>query len=224
MASSYRYQRGLPLRLWFALAATLLAFVVSLVASINLYLLEDGNALTTAAYGASSVLRFSYDGVYLSALVAGVMVCAIGVYALVQDTARVLLGMSTVALLIAFAGFGGLLVRHPISFLLLLSAFIALTALGLWLGRAVTMRFRRHGEGRFASLLGACMGAGSVLLVNCVALSIHTLALNPVSHALFMQGQVGATHFNSLVIALFLSLLTTALCVLSIGVASYGAR
>lgn len=224
MASSYRYQHGLPLRLWFTLVATLLAFAVSLVASINLYLLEDGNALTTAAYGASPVLRFSYDGVYLSALVAGVMVCAIGVSSLVQDNDRVLLGLSAVALLIAFAGFGGLLVRHPVSFLVLLSAFIALTALGLWLGRVVTTHFRRHAGRRSAVVLGACTAAGSVLLVNCVALSIHTLALNPVSHALFMQGQIGETHFNSLVLALFLSLLTTALCVVSIAVASYWSR
>ena len=74
-----------PLRLWIALIATVLAFVVSLVASLNLYLLEDTSQFTQAAYSASPLLRFSYDGIYLSALAAGVGICAVIGYALVQN-------------------------------------------------------------------------------------------------------------------------------------------
>src|SRR6266567_9569375 len=75
--ATYRHAQNFPPRLWVALVATVTAFVVSLLASLNLYLLEDNNPLTQAAYSASPVLRFSYDGVYLSALVAGVAICAI---------------------------------------------------------------------------------------------------------------------------------------------------
>ena len=103
-----------PPRLWGALAATLIAFVVALVASINLYLLEDGNPLTSAAYSASPLLRFSYDGVYLSALVAGVAVCGILGYALAQRDAPVLIGLGVVGVLVVIGGFGGLLIRQPL--------------------------------------------------------------------------------------------------------------
>jgi hypothetical protein len=54
------------------------------------------------------------------------------------------------------------------------------------------------------------------MLVNGVALVAHTLALNRVSHLLFMQGQIGETHFSSLLIGMGLELLTLTACVLSI--------
>ena len=71
MASS-RHSQPLPARLWVALTTTLLAFGVDLVASLNLYLLEDASPLSQAAYSASPLLRFSYDAIYLSALASGV--------------------------------------------------------------------------------------------------------------------------------------------------------
>ena len=101
-----------PLRLWIALVTTIIAFAVSLVASLNLYLLEDTSHLTETAYSLSPLLRFSYDGIYISALSAGVAVCAIVGYALVRRELLVIIGLSIVALLVAFAGFGGLLIRH----------------------------------------------------------------------------------------------------------------
>src|SRR5262245_26895474 len=55
-----------------AAVTTCITFLVTLLASINLYLLEDNNPLTDAAYAASPLLRLSYDGAYLSALVAAV--------------------------------------------------------------------------------------------------------------------------------------------------------
>ena len=60
---THNHSQNFPLRLWVAIAVTLLAFVVSLVASINLYLLEDASPLTQAAYVASPLLRLSYDGI-----------------------------------------------------------------------------------------------------------------------------------------------------------------
>src|SRR5581483_5122575 len=41
-----------------AAVTTCITFVVALLASINLYLLEDSNPLTNAAYAASPLLRF----------------------------------------------------------------------------------------------------------------------------------------------------------------------
>lgn len=60
-----KQNQNFPLRLWIAIAATVLAFVVSLVASLNLYLLEDASPLTQAAYSASSLLRFDIDQLFV---------------------------------------------------------------------------------------------------------------------------------------------------------------
>ncbi len=209
--------RTVPLRLWIALAATVLAFFVSLVASINLYLIEDDSTLTQAAYSASPLLRFSYDGIYLSALVAAVAMCAIIGYALVQRMDLVTVGLVVVALLVAFGGFGGLLVRHATTFLVFFVVFLALVLLSLLLGRAVARRAASRLRQRAAGMLGACVSVFSVLLVNVIALILHTLLLNPVSHELYMQGQIGATHFNFSLIAMVLAFFTLLVCAASLG-------
>jgi hypothetical protein len=214
-----RYPQQFSLRLWFALTATIIAFVVSLVASLNLYLLEDANPLTQAAYSTSSVLRFSYDVVYLSALAAGVAVCAIVGYALVQRTALVTTGLLIVMLLVAFAGFGGMLVRHVSTFLILLLIFSALTLISLLTGHVATTRALRFLGQRPAAVLGACVSVSCVLLINVVALVLHTLLLNPVSHALYMQGQIGDTHLNFSLIAMGIALLALIGCAISLGFA-----
>jgi hypothetical protein len=215
--TSSTHSQNFPLRLWVALAATLLAFAVSLVASLNLYLLEDANSLTQAAYAASPLLRFSYDGIYLSALAAGVAVCAIVGYALVQRTVLVVASLIVVALLIAFGGFGGLLVRHAATFLVFFAVFLALTLISFLIGRAVATRAGRQLGQRPAAVLGACVSVGSVLLVNVVVLVLHTLILNPVSHELYMQGQIGETHLNFTLIAMGFALLSMIACAISLG-------
>ncbi|HLQ29171.1 MAG TPA: hypothetical protein VK140_08045 [Ktedonobacteraceae bacterium] len=220
--ASYRLSQSFQPRLWIAVAATGIAFVVALLASLNLYLLEDSNPLTQAAYSASPVLRFSYDGVYLSALVAALAVCAIIGYAITRASTPVFAGLMIVTLIVILGGFGGLLVRYPVNFLAFLLAFVALTLVSLLVGRAIATRStRRLGERgeRAAAIVGACASAGMALLVNVVALVTHTLLLNPVSHALFMQGQIGETHFSSLLIAMGLELLTMLIYALSIGFA-----
>jgi hypothetical protein len=88
--------QNFPLRLRVALVATVIAFAVSLLASINLYLIEDTSHLTQAAYSASPLLRFSYDGIYLSVLAASVAVCAIVGYALVRRDIFVVVGLIVV--------------------------------------------------------------------------------------------------------------------------------
>ncbi|MBA2394096.1 MAG: hypothetical protein H0V70_15310 [Ktedonobacteraceae bacterium] len=185
-----------PQRLWVALIATVFAFAVSLIASLNLYQLEDTSRLTQAAYSASPLLRFSYDGIYLTALAAGVIVCTIVGYALIQSELLVSIGLIIVALLVVFGGFGGLLVRHPTTFLAFFAAFFLLLLMGFLIGRFVATRARRTLGQRPAAVLGACVSAGSVLFVNVSALVLHTLLLNPVSHALYMQGQIEGTHLN----------------------------
>lgn len=209
--------RAFPLRLWLALVSTLLAFVVALIASLNLYLIEDASALTTAAYSASPPLRFSYDGIYLSALAAGVAVCAIVAYALTQRAALASISLGVLALLVVLGGFGGLLVRHPLTFLAFSGAFAALLLISFSSGRAVTKRAARRLTARPAAVLGACVGAGVLLLINVAALVLHTLILNPVSHALYMQGQIAGTHFNFSLIAMVLATLTLLACVLCLG-------
>ena len=211
------YPQNFPPRLWVALAVTLLAFVVSLVASLHLYLLEDASSLTQAVYAASPLLRFSYDGIYLSALVAGVAVCAIVGYALVQRAVLVVAGLIVVALLVAFGGFGGLLFRHFATFLVFFAIFLALTLISVLIGRAVTTRVGRFLGQRPAAILGACVGVGSVLLVNVALLVLHTLILNLVSHALYMQGQIDGTHLNFSLIAMGFAFLTMIACAVSIG-------
>jgi hypothetical protein len=211
------HTQAVPLRLWVTIAATALAFVVSLLASLNLYLLEDANPLTPAAYSASPLLRFSYDGVYLSALVAAVSVCTIVGYAVMRDDAPVLLGLAIVALVVAFGGFGGLLIRHPATFLILFLVFVGLVLCGLLVGRAVAARMRPRLGRRPAAVLGACVSTSVALLVNLVVLVPHTIALNPVSHTLYMQGRIGETHLNSLLIGMGIELLTVIVCAVSIG-------
>jgi hypothetical protein len=216
MITSRHTQHFSP-RLWVALAATIIAFIVSLVASLNLYLLEDGNPLTQAAYSASFLLRFSYDGVYISALAAGVAICAIVGYALVQRTVLVVIGLVVVMLIVTPGGFGGLLVRHADTFLVFFAVFFALTLIGFLVGRVVATRAARILGQRPAAIMGACVGVGSILLVNGIALVLHTLSLNLVSHPLYMQGQIGETHLNFSLIAMGLALLTLITCAVSLG-------
>jgi hypothetical protein len=198
--------------LWVALGATLLAFGIELLASLHLYLLEDASSLSQAAYNASPLLRFSYDASYLSALAAGVAVCAIVGYALIHHHLVVTIGGVLLTLLVALAGFGGLLVHHTVTFLVFLGLLLMLTLSSFLLGRVATARAGHDLSPRPAAVLGACMSAGAVLLVNLVALVLHTLSLNPVSHALYMQGQIAGTHFNALLVAMVLALLTGAIC------------
>lgn len=212
-----RSSQPLPARLWVALAATLLAFSVELLASLNLYLLEDASPLSQAAYSVSPLVRFSYDTVYLSALASAVTACAAVGYALVQRRLLVSGGLVVVTCLVALGGFGGLLVRHGVTFLLLLAVFLMLTLGGFLLGRMATARSGRTLEPRSAAVLGACVGVGGMLLVNLVAQVLHTLSLNLVSHALYMQGQIGGTHLNFLLLILGLALLTLLVCVVCLG-------
>ncbi|MDQ2714247.1 MAG: hypothetical protein M3Z08_05005 [Chloroflexota bacterium] len=218
MALNGRIQ-NFPPRLWVALAATVMAFAVSLVASLNLYLLEDASPLTQAAYSASPLLRFSYDAIYLTALAAGVAVCGILVYTLVQRQPLVLVSLSVVALLVAVGGFGGLLVRHPGTFLVFLTIFLVLTLISFLSGRAIANYAGRFFGQRPAAVLGACASVGSMLLVNVVALILHTLLLNPVSHALYMQGQIEGTHLNFSLLVMGLAFLTMIVCALSLRLA-----
>ncbi len=211
------YAAKIPPRLWVALAATVIAFAVSLVASLNLYLLEDTSHLTQAAYSASPLLRFSYDVVYLSALAAGVAICAIIGFAMVQRTMPLMVGLIVVTLLVALGGFGGLLVHHAATFMVFFVIYLALTLISLLCGRAVATRAGRSLGQRAGTILGACVSTGSVLLVNIVALVLHTLILNPVSHALYMQGQIGGTHLNFTLIVMGLALLAMIVCVVSLG-------
>ncbi len=208
-----------PPRLWVALATTVIAFTVSLLASINLYLIEDTSNLTQVAYSASPLLRFSYDGIYLSALAAGVAICAIVGYAIVQRTDLVVSGLIVVMLLVAFGAFGGLLARHPANFLAFFGVFLALTLISWLVGRTVATRAMHFLGQRPATILGACMSVGSMLLVNVIALVLHTLILNPVSHALYMQGQIAGTHLNFSLIAMGIALITLIACIVSLGLA-----
>jgi len=198
-----------------AAVMTGVAGVIAVLASLNLYLLEDGNPLTSAAYRASSLLGASYDVAYLSALVAGVGVCAIVVYAVVGPSRAATVSLGTLAVFVAFAGFGGLLVRAPLTFAALGFGFACLTLASFFVGRRVATRLRRRSGAR-AAVIGACVGCGGALLVNTVALTLHTLALNPISHPLYMQGQIPGTHLNALLIGLALALLTLALYALSL--------
>ncbi|HEY0752399.1 MAG TPA: hypothetical protein VGD98_00350 [Ktedonobacteraceae bacterium] len=211
--------RLFPLRLWWALSATLLAFMVSLIASFNLYQLEDSSSLTTTAYSASPLLRFSYDAIYLSALTAGIAVCALVGYALINRERLVLAGSGGIALLVLLGGFGGLLVRQPVTFLALAVAFCLLLLLSFLGGRAVAVRAGRRLSTRAAAVLGACVSAGILLLINGASLVLHTLLLNPVSHNLYMQGQITGTHLNFSLIAMGLATLTLLACMLSLGLA-----
>ena len=211
-----RHTQGIPSRLWVALVTTVIAFTASLLASLNLYLLEDMSHLTQTAYSAVPLLRFSYDGIYISALSAGVAVCAIVDYAFVQRKIFVAPTLIVITLLIAFAGFGGLLVRQPVTFLVLFSVFIALTLISFLAGHVVANRASSILAPRPAALLGACVSAGFTLLVNVVALVFHTLMLNPASHALYMQGQIADTHLNFTLIAMIAAFLAMLACITSV--------
>ncbi len=215
--TTFTGRRDAPARLWFALVATIIAFIIALIASLNLYLIEDASHLTQAAYQTSPLLRFSYDAIYLSTLAAGVAVCAIIGYTLVQRTVLVVGGLVVVALLVALGGFGGLLARQAPTFLLLFVIFLALTLIGLTVGRWVMARTERRFGSRSAGMLGACVGVCSLLLINVAALILHTLLLNPVSHELYMQGQIAGTHLNFSLIAMGLAFLTVIACTVSLG-------
>ncbi len=207
----------------FAVVMTTLTSIGTVVASLQLYLLEDGNPLTNSAYQASPVLRVSYDVAYLSALVVGLGLCAVLASALVggKPIATYLpIGLGVAAILVALGGFGGLLLRAPLGFALLFALFVGLALVCYLLGRLTTSRLLRNASPRVALILGACVSVGVVLLVNAAALVAHTLALNPASHPLFMQGLIPGTHFNALLIAPGIQVAALVLCVISLIVAA----
>ncbi|HET8840517.1 MAG TPA: hypothetical protein VFN35_03580 [Ktedonobacteraceae bacterium] len=216
MATSGHSQHSL-FRLKLALTTTLIAFVVSLIASLNLSMIEDTSPLTRAAYSASVLLRLSYDGVYLTALAAGASVCAIVGFALVQRRLFVSIGVGMVTLLVALGGFGGLLVHQALTFLVFLLVFLALTVGGLLLGRAVSNNAIHTLGPRPAAVLGACVSTGCIVLINVLALVLHTLVLNPVSHELYMQGQIGGTSLNFSLVAMVVAFLTLIVCIICLG-------
>jgi hypothetical protein len=218
MASYGQIQNFSP-RLWIAFTTTIIAFIATMLASINLYLLEDSSSLTEAAYAISPLLRFSYDVVYLSALVSCVALCAIVAYMITQSETTVIISLILVTLFIAFAGFGGLLLRQSTTFLVLFLVLVALALISQVIRRAVSRRFRARLGQRSAAILGGYAGIGIVFLINTIALALHTITLNPVSHALFMQGQIGDTHLSSLLIAMGVELLTFFIFLLSVGIA-----
>lgn len=210
--TSSKPSRHIPARLWVALVATLLAFSVELIASLHLYLLEDASPLSQAASSASPLFRFSYDVIYFSALASGIAVCAVVGYVLVHRHRLVTVGCVLLTLLIAFGGFGGLLVHYPVSFLIFLLLLLLLTLSSFLLGQMAMARASRNLAPRPAAVLGACVSAGMVLLINLVALVLHTLILNPMSHALYMQGQITGTHLNFSLIVMVLAVVTGSGC------------
>jgi hypothetical protein len=126
-------------------------------------------------------------------------------------------GLTLVALLVALGGFGGLLARHAVTFAVFLAVFLALTLGGFLLGWLVMARRGRSLGARPSAVLGACVSTGSILLINVVALSLHTLSLNPVSHVLYMQGQMGETHLNFTLLIMGLALFTLVACMVCLG-------
>lgn len=200
-------------------ALTGVAFVVSLLASLNLYLLEDQNPLTLAAYRSAPLLRVSYDAAYISALVAGIMVVALLARLFAPTGWSALAVTAALAVVVAFGGFGGLLVRAPLSFLTLFAGFCALTLLCLFIAERTAASLRRTSSDHTAALMGSCAGVVVALLVNAAALAPHTVFLNPVSHALYMQGQLPGAHLNALLLGAALQLLLVAALGLSLLVA-----
>lgn len=182
------------------------AFVVTLLASLNLYLLEDHSPLTVAAYRSAPLLRVSYDATYVSALVAGVMVVALVVRLFAPTGWAALAAIGALAVVVALGGFGGLLVRAPLSFLALFVGYCALTLLCLFVSERTAMRLRDVSSDRTSAVVGSCAGIVVALLVNVVALAPHTVFLNPVNHALYMQGQIPGTHLNALLLGAALQL------------------
>jgi hypothetical protein len=199
------------------LLATLLAGLAALGASFNLYLLEDGNPLTALAYAASPAVRFSYDAAYLSALVSvGLLGALLAQLALRVTGFGALATTLGLAALIVLGGFGGLLVRQSIAFLGFLTAYAAFLLVSLLIARWVTLSVRARLGERAAEVLGGCAAVVVPLVANVVAVVTHTLALNPANHALFMQGQIGSTHFSALLIAMGCDMLLVALCLVSV--------
>ncbi len=215
--------RSVSWGVWIAVGETLLAVAVSVVASANLYLLEDNNPLTPVAYGASPLLRFSYNGAYLTALAAAVAGAALIAYATLPAR-RATGGALALAGLVALGGFSGLLARHPLSGLTLIGAFVGIVALCLLVGWAMARSLAGRMSARAAALVGACAGAGVALALDAAALIVHTIALNPASHALYMQGRIGQTPYNALLIGMGAQALMVALCGLLLAAALWSGR
>ncbi|HEX9035490.1 MAG TPA: hypothetical protein VF808_00700 [Ktedonobacterales bacterium] len=223
LGERWNQMRGSTWTVWLAAGATLLAVLVSVAAGLNIYLLEDGNPLTSAAYSVSSLLRFSYDMVYVAALVAGVTGVAVAAAAF---TSAQIARWVTIALaaLVALGGFGGLLARRPAVAVAFIVGFAALTALCLLASWGVARALANRASTRTATLIGGCVGAGVALLVDAAALVIHTLALNPVSHALYMQAQIGQTRYNAALIGMVAQASLVILCALLLALAIWSGR
>jgi hypothetical protein len=202
-------QPSFPLAL---VAAAILAGLVAVFASLSLYLLEDNNPLTTPAYAASSLLRYSYDIAYVSALLVGVLLAGVFLTLLRLGPRTVVVATLVLALLVAFAGFGGLLTRQPVAFGALFAVYTCLLLLSLFVGYGVVATRAAVRPSILGATVGACVAVIMGILVNAAAVVIHTLALNPVSQALFLQGQIGDTRLSALRIGMGLEALSLLVC------------
>lgn len=168
---------------WSAFGMTLLAVIVSVGVSLDLYLFEDDTALVLFSHNflsndlVAQLLRYSYDTAYIAALAAGV----VGVVAVASTFVpqRIAFWMTIgLAAIVAVGGFGGLIARYPLNGVETVGGFAALIALCLitrWLvARAIGARW----SAQVSAGVSACAGALVALIVETVALVTHTFMLH----------------------------------------------
>ncbi|HEY7123825.1 MAG TPA: hypothetical protein VH540_07720 [Ktedonobacterales bacterium] len=181
--------RHAPRRLLPAAVTLALAFLAAFVGSLDVYMIEDDSALGRAAHASNAALSLTYEAVYVTALAALVVVTA-GVIRLVL--ARLGRGEAVdlrffVPVLAAFetlGAFWGLVIKHPVGFLVVVGSFALLIAGALLVGPPLARWLGRGSQERVFAL-GPAVGAVLALGVNVAALIAHMLLLTSYSRALY---------------------------------------
>jgi hypothetical protein len=221
MATMTQTTRHAPRGLLPAAVTLALAFLAAFVGSLDVYLIEDDSALGRAAHASNTALNLTYEAVYVTALAALVVVGA-GVIRLVLarlgrgEAVDLRFFVPVAAAFVVLGAFWGLVIKHPVGFLVLVGSFALLIAGTLFVGPLLA-RWLGRGDQERVFALGPAVGAGLSLGVNVAALVAHMLQLATAYPALYALSVDrvslggGAVVFSEFLLFNTLALLLTAL-------------
>jgi hypothetical protein len=191
MATMTQTTRRAPRGLLPAAVTLALAFLAAFVGSLDVYLVEDDNALGRAAHASNAALNLTYEAVYVTALAALVVVGAAVIRLVLTRLGRgeavdLRFFVPVLATFIVLGAFGGLVFKHPVGFLAVVGSFALLIAGALFVGPGLA-RWMGRGSQERAFALGPAVGALLALGVNVVALVAHMLTLTSYSARSMMR-------------------------------------
>jgi hypothetical protein len=178
---------------------SLLAAIIIVLGSFDAYQIEDDGAAGRIAHQLYSLVNLTYEGMYIMAMA----VFTLGVFIIVQlifhyRRPMKWLSLSLIAIGTILAAFGGLLVRQPQVFLLVVGSYLLILVLTILAGELLTSRFfspelASQNESRNAEVFGACSSILFATLLNLLCAIWHTFLVQGSSPQLYAETFSGLT-------------------------------